>query len=107
MLKSVRQPMAAAPMTSSKDQIYAKNLSHGDVFKFDDAVADVFDDMINRSVPGYRTITKMSGLIASVYSLPNTNLYDLGCSLGASTLVMRSQVLPENCKIVAILSKTH
>ena len=102
MLKSDGKPITAATMTSSKDQIYAKNLAHWEAFKFDDAVADVFDDMINRSVPGYRTITKMSGLIASVYSLPNTNLYDLGCSLGASTLEMRSQVLPENCKIVAI-----
>ncbi len=102
MLKSVRKLMTVATMTSSKDQIYAGNLANREAFKFDDAVADVFDDMINRSVPGYRTITKMSGLIASAYSLPNSNLYDLGCSLGASTLEMRSQVLPENCKIVAI-----
>ena len=102
MLKSVRKFMTVATMTSSKDQIYAGNLANREAFKFDDAVADVFDDMINRSVPGYRTITKMSGLIASAYSLSNSNLYDLGCSLGSSTLEMRSQDLPENCKIKAI-----
>ena len=102
MLKSTRTQAAVAIMISSKDKIYAKTLAPKEDFKFDDAVADVFDDMINRSVPGYRTITKISGLIASIYSIPNSDLYDLGCSLGASTLEMRSQALPENCKIRAI-----
>ena len=102
MLKSTRTLAAVAIMISSKDKIYAKTLAPEENFKFDDAVADVFDDMINRSVPGYRTITKISGLIASIYSIPNSDLYDLGCSLGASTLEMRSQALPENCKIKAI-----
>ncbi len=89
-------------MKYSKDKIYADALIARKDFKFDDAVADVFDDMISRSVPGYRTITKISGLIASNYSLPNSNLYDLGCSLGASILEMRSRALPENCEIKAI-----
>ena len=102
MLKSTRTLTNLARMTSSKDQIYTKNLASQESFKFDDSVADVFDDMIKRSVPGYRTITKMSGLIASIYSIQNSNLYDLGCSLGASTLEMRSQSLPDKCKIKAI-----
>lgn len=56
--------------------------------------------MIKRSVPGYESVVAMTGLLATHYAKPNTHAYDLGCSLGASTLSMASRV-PENCKIIA------
>ncbi len=71
-------------------------------FKFDVAVARVFPDMIKRSVPGYAETVAMSGVIAGEYARDNTNLYDLGCSLGAVTLAMRHGVKAENCKIIGI-----
>lgn len=58
-------------------------------FTFDSAVARVFPDMIKRSVPGYAETVAMSGIIAGRYAQPGSNLYDLGCSLGAVTLAMR------------------
>lgn len=58
--------------------------------------------MIKRSVPGYTTIIAMTGMLASKYARENTRCYDLGCSLGASTLSMRQQQLPQGCRIVAI-----
>lgn len=60
-------------------------------FSFDDAVADVFPDMLRRSVPGYETIISMLGVLAKQYAQENTNIYDLGSSLGAATLSMHSQ----------------
>jgi tRNA (cmo5U34)-methyltransferase len=36
-------------------------------FAFDDQVASVFEDMINRSVPGYSTIISMIGVLAERY----------------------------------------
>ncbi len=60
-------------------------------FAFDDAVADVFPDMIRRSVPGYETIISMLGVLAQQYAQDNSNIYDLGCSLGAATLAMHRQ----------------
>lgn len=71
-------------------------------FTFDSAVARVFPDMIRRSVPGYAETVAMSGVIAGEYARANTNLYDLGCSLGAVTLAMRHGVKAEHCKIIGI-----
>ncbi len=70
-------------------------------FAFDAAVAEVFADMINRSVPGYQSILGMLGVFAARYARPHTVVYDLGCSLGASTLVLR-HALPPATRIVAI-----
>ncbi len=49
------------------------------VFEFNQAVTDVFDDMINRSVPFYKHILQQIAQLVG----PNATLYDLGCSTGA------------------------
>ena len=76
------------------DLIYAspQNVSG---FIFDDKVAAVFPDMIQRSVPGYGTIIHMIGQLASRYAQAGSKCYDLGCSLGAATLAMREQLAAE------------
>ncbi len=58
--------------------------------------------MIQRSVPGYTTMIAMTGLLAGRYATDNSNLYDLGCSLGASTLSMRQHLQDINCKLVSV-----
>lgn len=55
-------------------------------FNFDASVADVFPDMLRRSIPGYENIITMLGGLARGYAQDNTRVYDLGCSLGAATL---------------------
>tara|TARA_B100001109_G_scaffold130598_1_gene106246 strand:- start:102817 stop:103608 length:792 start_codon:yes stop_codon:yes gene_type:complete len=74
------------------DNIYQTPLDDVPGFTFDGAVARVFPDMIKRSVPGYAETVAMSGIIAGRYVQPHSNLYDLGCSLGAVTLAMRHGV---------------
>ncbi len=86
----------------SRDNIYAQNHPSLGAFAFDDAVARVFPDMIKRSVPGYTTIIPMIGVISEHYAQDNSQLYDLGCSLGASLLAMRNGVKAKNCKVVGI-----
>jgi tRNA (cmo5U34)-methyltransferase len=68
------------------DDIY-KNLDSniGD-FVFDKTVVDVFSNMINRSVPGYELILKMTGEMSKKFIQNNTRCYDFGCSLLGSTL---------------------
>ena len=61
-------------------------------FVFDDKVASVFSDMINRSVPGYATILSMIGVLAARYHQPGSRIYDLGCSLGGASLAMAHQI---------------
>tara|TARA_R110002049_G_scaffold147342_1_gene310098 strand:- start:63081 stop:63806 length:726 start_codon:yes stop_codon:yes gene_type:complete len=70
----------------SKDEIYKHPLQNIEDFSFDKAVSDAFDDMVDRSVPGYRTLIANIGPISSHFLRPNTNCYDLGCSHGAAAL---------------------
>ncbi|MDZ7684842.1 MAG: hypothetical protein U5O39_07385 [Gammaproteobacteria bacterium] len=60
-----------------KDDIFVKPLDRVDDFAFDARVADVFENMITRSVPGYRLILDLIGLIAEKYARPDTRCYDL------------------------------
>ena len=84
------------------DDIYATTLDSVSDFKFDEAVARVFPDMIRRSVPGYTTIIPMIGLITERYAQDDSACYDLGCSLGASTLAMRHGLKNRNCELIGI-----
>ncbi|MEE4660693.1 MAG: carboxy-S-adenosyl-L-methionine synthase CmoA [Halieaceae bacterium] len=84
------------------DDIYASPLGDLPAFRFDETVVKVFPDMIQRSVPGYSTIIAMTGLLAQRHATPGSRLYDLGCSLGASTLAMRQQVQAEGCRIIGV-----
>lgn len=70
-------------------------------FRFDASVASVFSDMITRSVPGYSTVIAVSGVLADRFSIPNTYLYDLGCSLGATSLALAEHAA-ENCQLFAV-----
>lgn len=91
----------------NRDTIYATALDSIGGFAFDENVVRVFPDMIQRSVPGYSTIIAMTGVLAERYAQPGTQLYDLGCSLGASTLSMRhyleqDESLRQTCRIMGI-----
>lgn len=61
--------------------------------------------MIKRSVPGYESVVAMTGLLAARYAKSGTNCYDLGCSVGASTLSIASRA-PFDCKIIAVDSSS-
>lgn len=85
-----------------KDHIYAEPLAHIQDFRFDDQVADVFPDMIQRSVPGYQSIIQTIGQMAERYQQTNSHYYDLGCSLGAASLAMRRHISASGSKIIAV-----
>lgn len=84
------------------DNLYAQTRKLVDAFKFDESVARVFTDMITRSVPGYPMMLDMLGVLAERTVQPNTCCYDLGCSLGASTLAIRQNIHHPNCSIIAV-----
>lgn len=68
-----------------KDQIYATKQDKVNAFVFDEKVAQVFADMIQRSVPGYVAVNQLLPFVAKSFIQPNTNVYDLGCSLGEAS----------------------
>ncbi|WP_068546610.1 carboxy-S-adenosyl-L-methionine synthase CmoA [Thalassotalea crassostreae] len=88
--------------SQDKDLIYSSPQSVVNDFRFDAQVVEVFPDMIKRSVPGYSTIIETIGQLSARYAQDNTNIYDLGCSLGAASLAMRQNIVAENCNIIAI-----
>ena len=89
-----------------KDDIFAEPLAQVPDFSFDAQVADVFPDMIQRSVPGYQTIIQTIGKLSSRFQQADSNYYDLGCSLGAATLAMRRNITAANSNIIAVDNST-
>ena len=85
-----------------KDRLYTKPLERVGGFEFDERVAEVFPDMINRSVPAYSSIVKMIGLLAGRYAQKDSNCYDLGCSLGATSMAIAQNVADKNCAVIAV-----
>ena len=86
----------------SKDKIFSERESMIVDFAFDEKVANVFPDMIRRSVPGYESIITMVGLVAAEYAQAESNIYDLGCSLGAASLSILKQLKQPGCKLIAV-----
>jgi len=85
-----------------RDEVYRDRHRQIVDFVFDEAVAAVFPDMIRRSVPGYETVISMSGLIAARHARPGGRCYDLGCSLGATTLAILRQLDDPTCRVIAV-----
>lgn len=83
-----------SPAQGERDAIYATPLEDLLPFRFDASVADVFQDMISRSVPGYGLTLQMLAVAAGRFARPGSACVDLGCSLAASTLAMRHHVPP-------------
>ena len=87
---------------SEQDRVYSEPRDSVDEFIFDQQVARVFPDMIRRSVPGYTTVINLSCVLATQYVQPGSHCYDLGCSLGATSLALQSGIQANDCKIIAV-----
>lgn len=85
-----------------KDTIFAAPIEKLGDFTFDESVAEVFPDMIQRSVPGYSNIITAIGMLAERFVTDNSQVYDLGCSRGAGILSVRRNIKAQNVKIIGI-----
>lgn len=96
----------------SKDQVFAGSGARASDFEFNKEVADVFDDMLARSVPYYREQQALMQQIARKFYVPGTCVYDLGCSTGV-TLINMARVLGPNVRLIGydyslpMLEKAH
>ena len=90
----------------TKDEIYKHPIQNIEDFTFDQSISDAFDDMVDRSVPGYRTLIANIGPIASYFAQPNTHCYDLGCSHGAAALSLFHHCHDDSIRIHAIDSSS-
>ncbi len=85
-----------------RDQLFNQAYEKVSSFAFDEQVVSVFADMIKRSVPGYDTILKGIAMYAMRFAQFNTNVYDLGASLGAVSLTIDRAVTDKQLTIHAI-----
>ena len=70
--------------SAPQDNLFATPIANLGDWRFDEKVAEVFPDMIKRSVPGYSNIISMIGM------------------LGAATLSMRRNIDVAGCKIIGV-----
>ena len=78
-----------------KDKVFASAAVRASDFEFNREVADVFDDMLARSVPFYPEQQSMIEQIARKVYIPGTTVYDLGCSTGTTLSNMAKTLGPE------------
>jgi len=87
---------------AKQDTLFSAPIDKLGDWTFDERVAEVFPDMIQRSVPGYSNIISMIGMLAERFVQSDSRVYDLGCSLGAATLSMRRNIKVAGCEIIAV-----
>ena len=88
----------------SKDKIFAeKTRAIGD-FNFGEKTAEVFEDMLERSIPLYRETQRMLGEIAAEFAVAGSNVYDLGCSNGITleTLASAISAAGKNVQLIGV-----
>lgn len=75
-------------MTQQSNDIGTKKRDNINVpsenWEFDEDVAEVFTDMLERSIPDYHTMRKLVDQVAEHFIKPNTRFVDLGCANGLS-----------------------
>jgi tRNA (cmo5U34)-methyltransferase len=85
----------------TKDDLFKEKRPMMTDFDFGKDTAEVFDDMLDRSVPFYAEIQRMIGEIAGDFAVPGTNLYDLGCSTG-TTFIGLDPVVPAEVAFIGV-----
>jgi tRNA (cmo5U34)-methyltransferase len=85
-----------------RDTIFSAPIEKLGDFTFDETVAEVFPDMIQRSVPGYSNIITAIGMLAQRFVKDNSKVYDLGCSRGAGMLSVRRNVQAQGVTIIGV-----
>ncbi|MDX7999454.1 carboxy-S-adenosyl-L-methionine synthase CmoA [Xenorhabdus sp. Reich] len=97
---------------NQQDSLLSAPIANLGDWNFDERVAEVFPDMVKRSIPGYSNIISMIGMLADRFVTPDSQIYDLGCSLGAATLSIRRTISANEhsagdrnangCRIIAV-----
>jgi len=90
------------PHDWQSDRLFADADAPASDFAFDQRVARVFADMLDRSVPCYRELIRLIGLVAARHVGPAARVLDLGCSLGAATASILARVPDPDLRILAV-----
>ncbi len=87
-------------LTGGVDHVFKRRQHEIKAFEFNQTVADVFDDMVSRSVPFYNEIHRLITDYSNYFTHHDKEnlIWDLGCSTG-TTIGILDQHLRENQKL--------
>lgn len=84
------------------DRVFADKKKNIQPFEFNREVADVFDDMLNRSVPFYSEIITRQSQLAQEYYQDGSRIYDLGCSHGNLGILILNQIKKRQISLIGV-----
>jgi tRNA (cmo5U34)-methyltransferase len=85
-----------------KDRLFKVKKEKNEPFSFNQAVTNVFDDMLLRSVPLYAESIRRQAEICKRFYQDNSLIYDLGCSNGNLGLKIMEQMGNRDFSMIAV-----
>jgi tRNA (cmo5U34)-methyltransferase len=85
----------------TRDTLF-ENRTPAERFEFNDRVADVFDDMLDRSIPYYKEVIGMTVEILQRSLRPGDTVYDFGCSTGTTLATLARKIETENIRFIGM-----
>ncbi|MBU1343616.1 MAG: carboxy-S-adenosyl-L-methionine synthase CmoA [Proteobacteria bacterium] len=85
-----------------KDRVFAGKKIKVTPFEFNSEVANVFDDMLTRSVPLYAESIQRQAQLCAQYFQHGSRIYDLGCSHGNLGMLILDQLSQRTFTMVAV-----
>lgn len=85
----------------ARDTLFNINTIEED-FTFNERVVEVFDDMLDRSIPFYRQVIDAQAQLLGDLLQPGDTVYDLGCSTGTTLLELARLLGPKKLQFVGI-----
>ncbi len=88
-------------MSSREDRLYQDDSDPED-FEFNERVAEVFDDMLDRSIPFYQEVITATAQLLSQHLKEGDSICDLGCSTGTPLLEFARLLQNEGFSFIGI-----
>jgi tRNA (cmo5U34)-methyltransferase len=85
-----------------KDTLFASPMERSTDFNFGEQTAQVFEDMLSRSVPFYDEVQCMIVEIIASLAGEEPLIYDLGCSTGTTLLMLATRLKNKNPQLVGV-----
>lgn len=85
-----------------RDTLFTDPVSPTADFQFSPSVAEVFDDMLRRSVPFYQEMVAMTASLLATFVPPQETVYDLGCSTGQTLIELARRLAAHQLRWIGI-----
>lgn len=102
LLSNPRCPLSNHIKTVHPDQLFKQSSTSPAAFSFDESVARVFDDMIQRSIPLYTEVQQTIPALAGTLDHDPLHIVDLGCSTGTTLLHLATQLRERRLRLTGV-----